>query len=117
MPRERIQHGKQLAQIPMTETDPDYLIPYHPGDKLPDGALVREEPSLDVGWNREGEWVQLSIVAPREWWDTWVQSYAIEKGAPEDTLSVFSGVLTRGEINKMIVTLRRARDATYGADE
>lgn len=124
MPRERVQHGKLYADI--TETpDPGNVgqtpgsvmrrVEYRPDVALPEGATVREEPSLDVSWNRDGGWVQIAIDAPRDWWERFKESL---DGSPEQHhMSAYTDVLTRKEINDLIRTLRRARDAAYGADE
>lgn len=81
----------------------------------PPGTVMREEPSLDVSWNREAGWVQVAFDAPRDWWDRF---YSAVVGSPEQHhMTAYTDVLTRTELNHMIRTLRRARDAAYGADE
>ncbi|UDL15930.1 hypothetical protein QEH42_gp288 [Microbacterium phage Pumpernickel] len=121
MPRERIQHGKLYVDIPNDDPETKGLsetktVKYHPGDDIPPEAKVREEQSLEVNWNRDGGWVQLSIVAPYQWWEKAVDPDHFDvHGAPYQ--SVYTDVLSRSEINHLIKTLRRARDAAYGADE
>ena len=118
MPKERVQHGtlnvwpKEATLIGEAVSEGEI---YLPGDKIPEGYILREAPSVDVLWNREGEWVQLAIDAPRDWWERFMASY--ENSPEQHSFPVVTEVLTRKEINHLIRTLRRARDAAYGADE
>lgn len=127
MPRERVQHGKLYVDDPRIEPtevvgqsgEPVGLKAYAqreyiPGEELPTEAVITEQPSLDVTWNRDGGWVQLSIEAPRDWWGRFWDSLL---AAEQSHYGVFSETLTRQEINHLIRTLRRARDAAFGADE
>ena len=125
MPKERVQRGEVFVWEPdATGKDPvaPGMVPsggrpYHPGQQLPEGAILREEPSLDVTWRREdaGGWVQIGFDAPRDWWERFIASY---EGSPEaHHFAAWTAVLDRREINHMIRTLRRARDAAYGNDE
>ena len=91
--------------------------PYFPGEPQPENTILREEPSLDVVWRREdvGGWVQIGLDAPRDWWERFIASY---EGSPEQHhFSAWTAVMDRRQINHMIRTLRRARDAAYGSDE
>lgn len=120
MPRERIQHGKQYVEISKFkhgESEPSKVnsVEYVPGEPIPDGSIIREEPSLDLVWNREGGWVQIGFSAPRDWWERFFESHSHTPDVSE--LVAFTNVMPRSEINNMIRTLRRARDAAYGADE
>lgn len=129
MPRERIQHGVTyvIEQEGATEATDVYgepiglkahrARPYQPGEILAEGETLEEQPSVDVTWRREPEgagWVQVSIEAPTDWWGRFNKSY---EDVEVSHWGVFSEVMTRQEINHMIRTLRRARDAAYGADE
>lgn len=122
VPKERVKHGKLYAHYeqdavgstsdsPLTdEVSREYL----PGDKsIPKNAVITEDPSLDVSWNRDLGWVQVSIDFERRQWVECVESF--EDG--EIKKAVFTDTLSRQEINHMIRTLRRARDAAFGADE
>lgn len=123
MPRERIQHGRLMVrqeheglELDSGDVIPGAIVEYelHPDADVPKGAIVTEQPSLDVHWNRDGEYVQLAIDAPRTYWQRFLESY---EGSPEATrFGVFTDRLTRSELNHLIRTLRRARDAAYGAD-
>jgi hypothetical protein len=134
MPRERLKHGKQYAtwsanpddprpgdasEVPTSEDDPQYAIltkEFHPGDPtIPSGATITEETSLDIKWNRDVGWVQMCMVVPREKWMSMVDEVKEHENA--QSLSVYVDTLSRHEINTMIKTLRRARDAAFGADE
>ena len=87
------------------------------GGNVPANAILREMPSVDVTWNRDSSYVQLSIEAPRDWWDRFNDTYSQANSPDLHSYAVFSEVLDRREINHLIRTLRRARDAAYGADE
>lgn len=78
-----------------------------------DRELHTELPStcVHVGWNRAG-WVQISLALPKEKLDNWVASLTNDQPEP----SLFSEVLSRDDVNKMIRTLRKARDQAYGTD-
>lgn len=127
MPRQRIQHGKIYVTEPdieATDVVDDHGKPtgvkahaateYIPGSATPEGATVQEMPSLDVTWRGENGWVQIGIEAPSDWWDRFEES---RKSAEQSHFGVYTEVLTRDEINDMIRTLRRARNAVYGSDE
>ena len=146
MPRERVHHGRLLigpaldpktgeprrVQMQNAEGTVGEMVTvgversgqeYKPGvtESLSDDERIYEQPSLDVTWNRDAGWVQIGLMAPPEWFrqalesSSWVDAdgktqWPVETG-------VFTEVLTRNEINHMIKTLRRARDAAFGADE
>ena len=122
MPHERIQHGKIFVVSPRPEDSPNppsiddtEAREWTPGEVISENQVLREEPSLDVFWNRDGEYVQVAIEAPSYWWKKFME------GRVDDpqilSFSAFTNVLTRKEINHMIRILRRARDAAYGSDE
>lgn len=96
MPKERIQHGEAAY-----ETDTE-------------GSLGT--PSLDVTWMRDPTGhVQIAIEMTREQWIA-----NADHLRADDRISaraIYTESLNRREINHMIKTLRRARDAAYGADE
>lgn len=138
MPRERIQHGKLLigpaegvVNNPHAEDfDEDRRNraferngeEYRPGmsSALNDDQRLFEQPSLDVIWNREAGWVQVLFEAPAEWFRKAMEEQAW-KADPEEGHPMPYGVgtepLTREQINNLIRTLRRARNAAFGADE
>lgn len=102
-------HGKP------TGTRAHAVRPYIVGEILPEGSGIREDPSLDVSWNRQGN-VQVSIEAPTDWWERFEQARVGEK-SDRTHYAAFTSTLSRQDINDMIRVLRRARDAAYGADE
>jgi len=123
VPRERIHHGTQYV---FTKSYNDHLPPsdvvgrpYRPGDDIPEGSTITEEPSFDVSWRKgddgDGGWVQFSIDLPR---DKWFEAIK-ELEADESVVSraIYTETLTRDELNKAIRVLRRARDQAFGADE
>ena len=92
MPRETVVHGDvQIAETPADRN--------------------RQNPDLSVNWNREGEWVQVAIVVDAEYLAEYLST------SKDTRLSIPTEVLTRQQINHLIRTLRRARDAAYGSDE
>lgn len=126
MPKERIKHARTFAtwqadsaSVPGSEEIPGGLVSREmlPGDSfanLPSDAKITEDTSLDVSWNRDAEWVQISIeMTP----DKWAELAENASGDGIEHYSIYTDVLSRSEINKMIRTLRRARDAAYGVDE
>lgn len=98
MPNQQI---NQVERIPVAESTPL-------------GEQVESTPvSLHVSWHREGEWVQLFIEG-----DTSYFRFAANNPTVSDERSsVYTPPLSRDEINKLIRTLRRARDQVYGRDE
>jgi len=120
VPRERIHHGKLVAKWEATGTSefPGAIMEatYDPDSKdIPKDAFITVRPSLDVTWTRAGEWVQVSIDVPVPLLHELVSDCGHN---PEIiSINVVTDILTRSEINNMIRTLRRARDAVYGSDE
>lgn len=140
MPRERIQHGKLLIgpaldpktgkprRIQMENADGTVgeMVEvgtdrsgqeYFPGTPfLSEDERIYEQQSLDIVWNAQGGWVQLSIEAPTEWFQR-----ALDPkdwgDTPPLSQSIATETLTRQQINQMIKTLRRARNAVFGVDE
>lgn len=124
MPRERIHHGTLYAYTKEYNEGlpPSDVIgrPYRPGDPIPEGATVTEEPSLDVTWQRDSAnegigWVQVSIDMPRDKWFSNIKE--LEADASIIGRAIYTETLSRDELNKMIRVLRRARDQAFGADE
>lgn len=72
------------------------------------GLIDVEQPSLHVKWFHDPEHVQVQLDVSPEF----LAQLTGDGGA-----RITSGILSRIEINHMIKTLRRARDAAYGADE
>lgn len=84
-----------------------------------EGATADIDPVLMVRWHDgsavEGH-VQLSIV--RQETQLWKDFEEAESWPPGNSTSErYSPVLSREEINRLIKTLRRARDSAYGHDE
>ena len=88
MPRETIVQPESLLRNPVAE-----------GGMPPGSRSVEEALGLSVGWNKIG-WVQVHMF-PKEYESTGDWSIVD---------------LDRGDINRLIRTLRKARDAAYGAD-
>lgn len=90
MPKEVIQWGG------MTRTDGDETLAEY------------AEPTLQIKWFHDPEHVQVQFEVSPEYMARMVAG---------DCPTVTSNILDRREINHMIKTLRRARDAAYGTDE
>lgn len=126
MPRERVQHGKlyvieakgstKVTDLRGEETGAvaSLMHEYAPGEELHEGDIIQEQPSVDVTWNRDPGYVQISIEAPADYWERFEKG---RKDGGQTHYGIFSETLTRQEINHLIRTLRRARDAAFGADE
>lgn len=96
MPRERIQHG-----TPAYETEE---------------AADIGSPALDVEWTREPTGhVQVAIEMSREQWLRNAETLQADEQVTRR--AIYTDSLSRHEINHLIKTLRRARDAAYGRDE
>jgi len=88
-----------------------------PGHTLPapEGGSSHTTPQVELNWSREHEHVQVSIEFARE---DWIAIAKELEDAPEvSRKAIFSPGLSRYQINKLIRTLRRARDAAFGVDE
>lgn len=125
MPKERMQHGRimirdaQNSEIMGGVEIPGAILVYeHDGESpIPETATTSVMPSLDLYWNRNLGEVQLSFAAPKEWFRSALLPDLLGDAVPADReLAVYSEPLSRGQINHMIRTLRRARDAAFGAD-
>ena len=106
MPKEVIRHAKAVpANGKRPEHDePQLEVTWTPqGAKWPDGKPV--EPGVNIFHLVDHRWAEVTFE---------------QIPAPEGTTQ-FGGVgtwnLTREEINRLIKTLRRARNAAFGADE
>lgn len=101
MPREQINYPH--------EPEPGTQVSKLDGCGPPDPCL---EPTLHVGW-RKGSYIQVSIEADGSYF-----RFATENpDTTTDRSTVYSEPLSRQEINKMIRSLRRARDQVFGCDE
>lgn len=88
----------------------------------PEGGSTHITPGAEVVWHRESGWMQLGIMLPREMilgaakMIEDLEKPDAEIGDDSPTFSMFVD-LNRGDANRMIRTLRRARNAAFGADE
>lgn len=104
MPRERVQHSKSYPVHEVSE------------DGMAGSTYTEVTPALDIEWARDPQGrVQVAIEFSREQWIEITEDLrddpAVERRA------IYTDSLDRQQINHMIKTLRRARDAAYGADE
>jgi hypothetical protein len=122
MPRERIQHGQMYLTGEYLDSTPEHPAgiwreKYDQNVKQPENTRIRQDPSVDITWNRAG-WVQISFDIERE---QWIENAKELEAEGEQPYTVFRGIysesLSRSEINNIIKVLRKARDQAYGADE
>jgi len=125
MPKERIKHGRIMIRDAQRSKDiggitvPGAVLEYeHDGETpIPETATTSVMPSLDLYWNRDYGEVQLSFVAEKRWFiDALEEPMTSEQVDPATQISIYSESLSRSELNHFIRTLRRARDAAFGAD-
>lgn len=77
-------------------------------------TIAAAEPALHVNWHpAPAGHVQVAFEADPSYLKIALESPNEENGRT----SMYSPVLERAEINKLIRVLRRARDAAYGRDE
>jgi hypothetical protein len=114
MPREQINHPD------FTNADfADSRKAHHPG--LPNDTWV--DSAMHVSWHPFSDqglgFVQVALEADRRYLKSVMAQDEVDaNGLPVDpTPYVWTPVLTRSEINKLIRVLRRARDRAYGSDE
>lgn len=82
----------------------------------PDSAITgtRTDPTVYVGWqNGDAGHVQISLDMDA----AQVIEVLGSEHSDADRIAIYTGILRRTEINRMIKVLRRARDAAYGRDE
>ena len=104
MPREQINYEKVKTLV-----DEGVI-----SDLPPTGDQVRVgTPTLHVSWLRDG-FVQVAIEGDVSYFRFAANT---PDGVTSDRSTVYTEPLDRDEINKMIRTLRRARDQVFGRDE
>lgn len=103
----------------------NFPAPFEPHfDNSPDLAVHGEswpEPELNVSWTRAADHgmgnVQVSLLLPVGYVKHLGAALAEPDGLEPSGIGAFSPSLGRDELNRLIRTLRRARDQAYGADE
>lgn len=107
MPREKINHAAEFTPHA------------YDGDWPPIHGEAWPEPEVHVSWTRGGDhgigFVQVSLDCPHAYLDSFTKD--TDRDSDVTTASVFSPSLDRSAVNRMIQTLRRARDQAYGRDE
>jgi hypothetical protein len=88
-----------------------------PGEKLPDGTPVSQDPSLDVGWNRDTGWMQIITQVSVQRLRDILAAVENDELPMEGDLVAICVDFERVDANKLIRTVRRARDAAFGVDE
>ncbi len=109
MPREQINFPAPFEPVP------DDCVPY------PIHGEAWPEPELNVSWTRAADHgtgnVQVSLLLPVRYVEHLAADLATPDTPEPSGIGAFSPSLGRDELNRLIRTLRRARDAAYGADE
>lgn len=82
---------------------------------MPKEDINKDTPTLRVHWDANGGSVQVAIDFSRETWLDCVQD--IEADTDLKSYAIYTGSLSRQDINKLIRVLRRARDGAHGKDE
>ncbi|QIS38621.1 hypothetical protein [Clavibacter capsici] len=112
MPREQINFPDEPAVVIHPDgSQSEYL------DEQDQDGIVFNDPSLHVNWSPPTDvWpphVQVSLE-----FDTPVLTSRVKSlSGNEETSSLYSASLDRGELNRLIKVLRTARDRAYGRDE
>jgi hypothetical protein len=114
MPREQINYPSSTGVLIYQGNELDY----QPGASVPEGGEVFADPALHVNWQSEGAdfgapHVQVSLEVPAGF----LRSRAAGLDDSVSHTCLFTPVLTRQELNKLIRVLRTARDKAYGRDE
>lgn len=120
MPREQINFPNVVA----VRIDKDgNELEYEPGTPVPpDDYGVFPDPALHVHWQQPAELagsvhtpghVQVSVQMDAKYF----KARAAHLDASVSDTSIFTPLLSRSEINKLIRVLRSARDKAYGRDE
>lgn len=120
MPKERVHHGKIWRHKPNVRNSTGDIVgntvdEYRGESNLEDGEYLTEDPSLEINWDRDHGNVQVSIDFSREQWLACAKDF--EETPDLIKKAIYTGSLSRRDINEMIKTLRRARDAAFGRDE
>jgi len=141
MPKERVHWGTQYIQNAVPETDkhggyyeelPFQGLSIDPNtgetEKLPTGNRLSRSPSVDIYWSKPGEYapaaydeeqlgsVQIGFDVNAAELDLFMEEWKQDRDLVSSR-SFFTRGLTRKQINDMIKTLKRARDAAFGVDE
>lgn len=142
MPRETIHYGRRFAivTVPPSKDHGGYQYEISDRDAIQqiedqnhplnaDDVVFDSKPDLEVVWSRpidkqslpageEGTGsVQVQIRLTPEDMQSRINHISEHPEDLADFAQVFTESLTRRQINDMIRTLKRARDAAYGADE
>lgn len=103
MPREQINY-------PSTA----YSVSGAPGD--PEGITYRD-PELHVNWHNDGVTGQGFIQVSLNIDTVQLEHLSKRRDGKVSHQAIYTPVLTRSEVNKLIRVLRTARDKAYGRDE
>ena len=115
MPREQINYSKpyELAEGTTALSDTGGEAVPDEDSPIPGEVIQRNAPTLHVSWLKDCM-VQLALEG-----DVTYFRFAADTpdGSTSDRSTVYTVPLTRDEVNKLIRTLRRARDQVFGRDE
>ncbi|HET6917760.1 MAG TPA: hypothetical protein VFH56_16855 [Acidimicrobiales bacterium] len=116
MPKEKINNPRRTVDAEPAVEKVIYESPVLTVDSNVDPIgehVYKVGPVVQVGWHKDA-WVQVSIEADPSYF-----RFAAEHpdGETSHRSTVYSEPLNRDELNKLIRTLRRARDQVFGRDE
>lgn len=105
MPREQINYPVPVPVdfVKDGETVVDVVL------KVPDSVTVAH-----IGWNKDGQWAQIGLQVDKA---HLLELLAIYEPNPDGTVFLWSEVLDRTALNKLVRCSRKARDDAYGRDE
>lgn len=95
----------------------EFAFPPDGGPAAPTDAKCNIDPTLHVNWRNSTDGdghVQIMLQAPLSYLKLAMDS---PNGDEAETTQLWSPVLDRADINRMIRVLRHARDKSYGRDE
>jgi hypothetical protein len=115
--------------VPEDDPSPMSLVEHHaPGMPKGDSYALTRKPNLEVYWSRSSEFSELRRFDEDEEGNVQImldldKTEVLDLAARFETdpdmvaTAAITGKLSRYQINKLIKTLRRARDAAFGTDE
>lgn len=104
MPKENINYPKAVPVLVGESGKPSEVLMQPPG------------PEFAIHWNATGEYIQVGV----EFSISEVEKYlaSVRKDSPMDGIGyLYSEELTRGDVQRTIRALKRARNAVFGAGE
>lgn len=114
MPREQINYPNTTG-IVIDNKGNEHV--YIEGIPLPDGSIVFTDPSLNVNWQTQNPDIPGHVQLSLSMESAYLKSLAHSLDPTVTHTAIYTPVLSRKELNKLIRVLRVARDKAYGRDE